>query len=293
MSERAPFELNPRKLRCEEWEALLTDAIDGALTTTDRASFELHSSECPACVTMLAEAQKGQQWLQFLHTEPPVPADLLQRILTRTTGTVSTHLANATSPASPLPVAANTPEWKRFSIPAGMRRFVEPRMMMTAAMAFFSIALTLNMAGVRLTSLRGQDLRPSALRSNLERQFYTARAPVVRYYENLRVVYEVESRMRELRRTNESDEPSTPPKTEPQKAPATNDNGGSARKNGGKSESPRTAGPSTFFAGRPIEACLQAMPDGWNRQTTHDGQTEEAENSLFPKRADQPERSLA
>lgn len=292
MSERTPFELNPRKLRCEEWEALLADALDGALTTRDRASFELHTTECPTCVTMLGEAQKGQQWLQFLHPQPPVPADLLQKILTRTIG--ATSLASATAPALPLAVAAHrTPEWKRFSIPVGMRRFVEPRMMMTAAMAFFSIALTLNMAGVRLTAMRGQDLRPSILRSNLERQFYTAKAPVVRYYENLRVVYEVESIMRELRRTSESDESKTPTTTNQQKPPATNENGGSARKNGGKSESPRTAGPPTIYVGRPVRAGLQGLPGGCNRLFTHEVGVEEAEASLLPKRADQAGRSLA
>ena len=39
MSERTPFELNPRKLRCEEWEALLADALDGALTTREAKNF--------------------------------------------------------------------------------------------------------------------------------------------------------------------------------------------------------------------------------------------------------------
>ena len=95
-----------------------------------------------------------------------------------------------------------------------------------------------------------------------ERQFYTAKAPVVRYYENLRVVYEVESRMHELRRTTETEERKPAPQPEQQQKPATpNDNGGSARKNGGKSESPRTAGPPTIFAGRPLLASLQCLPE--------------------------------
>ena len=32
--------------------------------------------------------------------------------------------------------------------------------MMTAAMAFFSIALTLNLTGIKLTEIRAADLRP-------------------------------------------------------------------------------------------------------------------------------------
>jgi hypothetical protein len=290
MSDRTPFEKNPRTLRCEEWEALLADALDGALTDEDRASFELHTAECATCALMLGEAEKGQQWLQFLHSEPQIPAGLLQKILTQTTGTALPAIsAGANVAVMPLPSATGRPEWKHF---AGMRRFVEPRMMMTAAMAFFSIALTLNMAGVRFTSLKTQDLRPSAMRSNLQRQFYTAKAPVVRYYENLRVVYEVESRMRELRRTSE--ETKAPVKPDDAKPAANPENGGSAKsKSGGKSETPRTAGPPIIFVGRPQLAELETLPECRDRLSTHEVRTEVATNSLFPQRADQAERSLA
>jgi hypothetical protein len=294
MSDRTPFEKNPRTLQCEEWEALLADALDGALTDEDRASFDLHTAECATCPEMLGEAEKGQQWLQFLHPEPQIPAGLLQKILTQTTGAaLPTIAASANVAVMPLPSATGKAEWKHFAVPAGMRRFVEPRMMMTAAMAFFSIALTLNMAGVRFTSLKTQDLRPSALRSNLQRQFYTAKAPVVRYYENLRVVYEVESRMRELRRTSESEETKTPVKTDDTKPAASPENGGSAKsKNGGKSESPHTAGPPIIFVGRPQLAEFETLPECRDRLSNHEMETEVA-TSLFPQRADQAERSLA
>ncbi len=76
---------------------------------------------------------------------------------------------------------------------------------MTAAMAFFSIALTLNLTGVRLSSLRLADLRPTAIRSFMERRLTMASVPIVRYYDHLRFVYEVESRMRELRRGGEGE----------------------------------------------------------------------------------------
>ncbi len=290
MSDRTPFQLNPRPIRCEEWEALLADALDGALTDKDRASFDGHAAECASCSVMLVEAQKGQQWLQFLHPEPPIPAGLLGKIIARTSGTIMTPVIAGGGVDIPRP--AKTEEWKRVPISLAIRRFMEPRMMMTAAMAFFSIALTLNMAGVRFTGFKAQDLRPSSLMSNLERQFYTAKAPVVRYYENLRVVYEVESRMHELRRTTETEERKPAPQPEQQQKPATpNDNGGSARKNGGKSESPRTAGPPTIFAGRPLLASLQCLPK--RRQSTPVIPTAAAATCLFPERADQAERSLA
>ena len=82
---------------------------------------------------------------------------------------------------------------------ARMRYAMQPGLLMTAAMAFFSIALTLNLTGVRLTTLRLADLRPVAMRSYMERQLNMASVPIVRYYDHLRFVYEVESRVRQLR----------------------------------------------------------------------------------------------
>jgi hypothetical protein len=74
---------------------------------------------------------------------------------------------------------------------------------MTAAMAFFSIALTLNLMGVRLDQLHAANLKPS----NLKRSYYEANASAVRYYDNLRVVRVVEARVDDLRQEREDSAP--------------------------------------------------------------------------------------
>jgi hypothetical protein len=104
---------------------------------------------------------------------------------------------------------------------------------MTAAMAFFSIALTLNLAGVRLTNLRLSDLTPASLEMNLTRQFYGAKGSLVRYYDNLRLVYEVESKMREIRRVEDTQQSQPEQKQEVPANPS-----GNGHKNGGKLERP-------------------------------------------------------
>jgi hypothetical protein len=96
------------------------------------------------------------------------------------------------------------PVWQQPGFLARMRASAQPRLLMTAAMAFFSIALTLNLAGVRLSNLRLADLRPRTMRSYMERQLTMASVPIVRYYDHLRFVYEVEAGMRELRGETES-----------------------------------------------------------------------------------------
>ncbi|HEX3660180.1 MAG TPA: anti-sigma factor [Acidobacteriaceae bacterium] len=191
-------------LRCEEWEALLADALDGVLPEGKAAAFRAHSAECANCGDLLAHAEQGREWLGYLHIEPDVPPALIGKILDRTVGASSV----------PLPVVAAGQGAGAAALALPWRRnFHETRLLMTVAMAFFSIALTLNLIGVKVSDLRLADLRPSTIGSTLSRQFYAARGSVVRYYDNLRFVYQLESRMRELRRTVET----TPGAAQPQK----------------------------------------------------------------------------
>jgi hypothetical protein len=56
-----------------------------------------------------------------------------------------------------------------------------------------------------LSNLRLADLRPTAVRSFMERRLTMASTPIIRYYDHLRFVYEVESQMRELRRATQGE----------------------------------------------------------------------------------------
>ena len=83
-----------RALRCDEWENLLADALDGALSAADQAAFTRHQNECALCAQMFKETDQGKAWMQYLAVEPEVPADLLGKILARTSETpirFSTH----------------------------------------------------------------------------------------------------------------------------------------------------------------------------------------------------------
>jgi hypothetical protein len=76
---------------------------------------------------------------------------------------------------------------------------------MSFGMAFFTLSVTLSLAGVKLGDLRHMDLRPSAIR----RTYYETSGRVVKYYENIRFVYEIESRVREFKQaTTPAEQPS-------------------------------------------------------------------------------------
>jgi hypothetical protein len=201
MAERTNIPGSPA---CGQWETLLPEALDGQLKAADQAFFTAHVAVCPACTALFEDARKGREWLEFLSPEPDVPMGLLDKILAQTGPGQVEGFGLVPGDAGVLPMP---PVWQRPGFAGVMayqaRRFAEPRLLMTAAMAFFTIALTLNLTGVRLSSLRLSDLRPTSMRSFMERRLTMASTPIIRYYDHLRFVYEVESAMRQLRRTTE------------------------------------------------------------------------------------------
>jgi hypothetical protein len=212
---------------CSQSEAMLSDALDGTLSATDQATFDLHLVCCPSCAAMLADAQRGAAWMEMLKSpRPEPPTALLERIIAQTSGQTSKTAAPAivlgsndrlrtpgTLPGRPALVPSSTtqPAFSTNVLPFRTRlthgfrsigqTMLQPRLAMTAAMAFFSIALTLNLTGVRLSALRASDLKPSSIMRSASQ----AKASVVRYTDNLRVVYELESRVRDLQRSSDDD----------------------------------------------------------------------------------------
>jgi hypothetical protein len=223
---------------CAQCEAMLADALDGTLSAADQAIFDLHMIGCSSCSAMLADAQRGASWMEMLKSpRPEPPAALLERILAQTCGTTSEAKQNiilgsndylrtpntllgrpplASSNASaiqPVPFgSAKVLPFRRRIVEAFQLRSIgqtllQPRLAMTAAMAFFSIALTLNLTGVHLSDIHASDLKPSSIM----RSCYQAKARVVRYSDNLRVVYELESRVRDLQRSTDNDRSTNAP----------------------------------------------------------------------------------
>ncbi len=237
---------DPRSPLCLACEEMLADALDQTLSDADQAFFDRHLATCAACSNSMADAQRGAAWLELLKTPRPEPsAHLMGRILAQTTGAQAgagtirvPHSSQphrdagspasglgslgwkewvpASTPIAPLPVRKILP----FRLPVphiNLPRFTgsrfEPRLAMTAAMAFFSLALTLNLTGVKLNQLHASDLKPSGIK----RAYFEANAQASRYYDNLRVVRVMESRVEDLRQANADNQPdATPDQPQPE-----------------------------------------------------------------------------
>jgi hypothetical protein len=180
-------------LQCAEFDALLNEALDATLTGPKLESFKAHARVCAVCGPLFAEADAGRRWLKSLaEVEPPVT--LMHNILVATTGYESQRVAvRAKGEAS---WADPITGWLRpvFAPVLSMSR--QPRFAMSFGMAFFSLSISLSLAGVKVSDVRHVDLRPSAIK----RTYYETTGRVVKYYENIRFVYEIESRVREFKK---------------------------------------------------------------------------------------------
>jgi hypothetical protein len=195
-------------MQCNEFDALLTDMLDGVLTGKELDRFQSHAKSCKACGPLLAEAEAGRNWLREL-TEVEPPVTLVTNILASTTGVDTQRLRVSIAASRPrVSWLERAQAWASGFMEPIWGTVRQPRFAMSFGMAFFTLSVALSVAGVKPTDLRSVSLKPSAVR----RTYYSTQARVVRYYENIRFVYEVESRVREFKRNIQ---PAEPPPAQP------------------------------------------------------------------------------
>jgi hypothetical protein len=187
-------------MQCNEFDSLLSDALDGVLRGAALDRFQAHARSCQACGPLFAEVEAGHNWLKDLEEAEP-PASLVTNILASTTGVDTQRLRRAAPARQPriswlehVQAALLEPIW-------AMVR--QPRFAMSFGMAFFALSVGLTVAGVKPADLRQVSLRPSAIRH----AYYNTQARVVRYVDNVRAVYEVQAALAGIKRNVRPAEP--------------------------------------------------------------------------------------
>jgi hypothetical protein len=205
-----PGEAN-HAMQCAEFDALLTEALDGTLAGTKLERFRAHATVCPVCGPLYAEVDAGRRLLTSLAEVEP-PDYLVNNILAATTGIDTARLREAARGSSQPSWLDRARAWMApFTTPVlGVIR--QPRFAMSFGMAFFSISLALNAAGVKIADLKHVDLSPGAL----VRGYHMTSGRIVKYYENIRFVYQIESKVREIKRATTPAEPA-PEENRPRK----------------------------------------------------------------------------
>jgi hypothetical protein len=181
-------------MECGEFEALLAEALDDALTAEKRKDFDAHGRSCPVCGPMFAESREGMVMVQGLAEIEP-PKNLVHNILAATSRKEAAAEAGSSETTK-----ATWLERLRWSLRPQMAGLMHSRFAASFAMAFFSLSITLTLAGVRFTDVKNIDWHPNALRKSFVLGFTSVEAKVASYYENLRLVYQVQARVRELKK---------------------------------------------------------------------------------------------
>ena len=183
-------------MQCHEFDGLVSDALDGVLTGAQLEGFHAHARTCSVCGPLFAEVTAGRNWLKDL-TEVEPPVGLVTNILASTTGVDTQRLrVNVSSSMLQQPRVSFRPSWweRAQAWASGAIQPIwgtvrQPRFAMSFGMAFFSLSVALSVLGVKPADLRSVSLRPAAIRHT----YYNTQARVVRYYDNIKLVYEVQA----------------------------------------------------------------------------------------------------
>jgi hypothetical protein len=180
-------------MECSEFEALLADALDNAIAADSRTAFDEHGRSCAVCGPMLAEALEGMLMVRGLAELEP-PKNLVHNIL------AATSRKEATAEQIAEEAKLGWMERLRRSVSPGVGGLLHSRFAMSFAMAFFSLSITLTLAGVKITDVKNMVEHPTLLRKSVVLGYTNVEAKVTSYYENLRLVYQVQAKVRELKK---------------------------------------------------------------------------------------------
>ncbi len=172
-----------------ELENLASDYLEGLLEPARRAAVETHLAECAECRELVGDVRRVMELCRRAEELEPAPW-LVSKIVRATVGERKPTFAQ--------------------QVAAFFRPSPQPRVAYVVAMAIFSFSIIINAAGVNLRNLRVADLNPYtwARRANSAGHLLYARAE--KFYYDLRVVYEIESRFRQLRSQPDSSAPQAP-----------------------------------------------------------------------------------
>jgi hypothetical protein len=160
-----------------EVENLASEYLEGLLEALRRGEMEAHLAECAPCRELIAEVRRVMELCQAAEELEPAPW-LVSKILRATVGARKPTLG------------------EQFAVL--LRPAIQPRFVYAVAMAVFSFSIIVNAAGINLRKVRVEDLNPRTWvhRANLAgHQLY---AHAEKFYYDLRIVYEIESRFRQL-----------------------------------------------------------------------------------------------
>src|SRR5882762_7494908 len=215
---------------CEQTEARLSDYLDGVLNSAELVEFAAHVPSCARCAPLVASVSDLLTGLHGMEqiAEPP---RLVYSILDKTLG-----------PREAVTGWRAMLAWVRG---AASVRFAYGALSVAATLIIVVTASGFNWRHPKLT-----DLKPATIYLNANRTAHLAYGRSAKFVNDLRVVNEIQSRLREENDLRANPE-STVPESSPQKQPG--------RSDGSKPATPRQQNRANDLA-RQVEVMAMEMP---------------------------------
>jgi hypothetical protein len=175
-------------MNCAELEILICDYVDGTLDAAERAKVEAHLAECPSCAELAQDSAAAVAFMaRAADVEPP--PELVNRIL-------------FDAPWAKEKSQSRLREWTR----AILSPILQPRFAMGIALTMLSLSI---IAQGKMPRLQASDLQPAAIWRGLEGRVDYAWGRTIKFYNDLKVVYQIQTMLHEWQQQSEEQQPAT------------------------------------------------------------------------------------
>jgi len=164
-------------MNCADFEILLCDYLDGTLDVGRSIEIERHRQSCASCAALAADIRSAMGLMERAAVVEP-PAELLTRIL---------HVVPGNN------AAGKRPWWRK----RWLEPILQPRYAMGMAMTVLSFSMLARFAGIEPRQLKPSDLDPVKIWLAVDDRAHRAWDKTVKYYENLKLVIEIQARLKE------------------------------------------------------------------------------------------------
>jgi len=191
---------------CTLTEDRLSDYLDGTLSDAEAAAFAAHVASCAKCEKLVTGVSGLVGRMQKL--EPlAAPPMLVSRIIDATSGP-----------------RKQTAGWK--NVLAWRPAVLQPRFVMGLVTVAATILILLYTAGVSPAHLKHADLSPATMMRSANRQAHLTFAKSAKFVNDLRVVYEIQTRLQPESEPSQTPPVQNPSPSKPQEKSQTSPNPG-------------------------------------------------------------------
>ncbi|HUE00357.1 MAG TPA: zf-HC2 domain-containing protein [Bryobacteraceae bacterium] len=177
-------------MTCAELENLICDYVDGTLGPDARTTVVEHLAGCRNCAELARDSAAAVAFMERAAEVEP-PPELMTRLLFHAPWV---HTKSA---------ASGVKSWFQ----KALHPVLQPRFAMGMAMTILSFAMLARFVAPS-RQLRPSDLSPAQVWAGLEDHVYRGWQRTVKFYDSLKVVYQIQSKLREWQQ--QQDEESKP-----------------------------------------------------------------------------------